>query len=85
MVGSFANPKVLEGFLDASWRTNKNDYSSTSGWVVRFGGEVVSWGSMKQKCIADFTGATKFIALILAGKEIEWLRNLLSEIPSGPN
>ncbi|GJV91907.1 hypothetical protein Tco_1539720 [Tanacetum coccineum] len=46
-------PLVLEGYTDASWNSNTEDNSSTSGWVF----------------------------LLAAGKEAEWLKNLLLEIP----
>ncbi|GJW26420.1 zinc finger, CCHC-type containing protein [Tanacetum coccineum] len=46
---------VLEGYTDASWISNSEDNSSTSGWVFLLGGA--------------------------AGKEAEWLRNLILEIP----
>nr|GEX91945.1 hypothetical protein [Tanacetum cinerariifolium] len=45
-------PSVLEGYIDASWISNTEDNSSTSGWVF-----------------------------LHAGKEAEWLKNLLLEIP----
>ncbi|GJW09641.1 zinc finger, CCHC-type containing protein [Tanacetum coccineum] len=47
-------PSVLEGYTDASWISNTEDNSSTSGWVFM---------------------------LAAAGKEAEWLKNLLFEIP----
>ncbi|GJW56817.1 hypothetical protein Tco_0103548 [Tanacetum coccineum] len=46
-------PSVLEGYTDASWISNTEDNSSTSGWVF----------------------------LLAVGKEAEWLKNLLLEIP----
>ncbi|GKA71337.1 zinc finger, CCHC-type containing protein [Tanacetum coccineum] len=49
-------PSVLEGYTDASWISNTEDNSSTSGWVF-------------------------LLALAAAGKEAEWLKNLLLEIP----
>nr|GFC09080.1 zinc finger, CCHC-type [Tanacetum cinerariifolium] len=48
-------PSVLEGYTDASWTSNTEDNSSTSGWVFLLGGAV--------------------------GKEAEWLKNLLLDIP----
>ena len=77
-------PSVLEGFSDASWITNKDDHSSTSGWVFLFGGGAVSWGSKKQTCITDSTMAAEFVALASTSKEAEWLRNLLHEVPMWP-
>ncbi|XP_057538096.1 secreted RxLR effector protein 161-like [Amaranthus tricolor] len=38
-------PPILEGYSDASWITNEEDNSSTSGWVFVYGGGVISWSS----------------------------------------
>ncbi|GKA65763.1 zinc finger, CCHC-type containing protein [Tanacetum coccineum] len=74
-------PLVLEGYTDASWISNTEDNSSTSGWVFLLGGGVISWASMKQTCITGSTMESEFVALAAAGKEAEWLRNLILEIP----
>ncbi|CAM8960481.1 unnamed protein product [Rhodiola kirilowii] len=77
-------PSVLEGYIDASWITNLEDHSSTSGWVFLLGGGAISWASNKQTCITSSTMESEFIALAAAGKEAEWLRNLVHEIPLWP-
>ncbi|GJY67339.1 zinc finger, CCHC-type containing protein [Tanacetum coccineum] len=74
-------PSVLEGYTDASWISNTEDNSSTNGWVFLLGGGVISWASKKQTCITGLTIESKFVALAAAGKETEWLKNLLLEIP----
>ncbi|GKC41071.1 zinc finger, CCHC-type containing protein [Tanacetum coccineum] len=74
-------PSVLEGYTDASWISNTEDNSSTSGWVFLLGGGAISWASKKQTCITGSTMKSKFMALAAAGKEAEWLKNLLLEIP----
>ncbi|KAJ9557953.1 hypothetical protein OSB04_012567 [Centaurea solstitialis] len=74
-------PSVLEGYSDASWITNKEDHSSTSGWVFLLGGGAICWASKKQTCITASTMESEFVALAAAGKEAEWLRNLIYEIP----
>ncbi|KAL0445569.1 UNVERIFIED_CONTAM: Retrovirus-related Pol polyprotein from transposon TNT 1-94 [Sesamum latifolium] len=51
-VGKLRFSSILEGYSDASWITNVEDRSSTSGWVFLLGGAA-------------------------AGKEAEWLRNLI--------
>ncbi|XP_059310869.1 secreted RxLR effector protein 161-like [Lycium ferocissimum] len=71
------DPTILEGYSDASWITDQEDYSSTSGWVYLFGGGAISWGSKKQTCLTDSTMAAEFVALSSASKKGEWLRNLL--------
>ncbi|KAJ9538032.1 hypothetical protein OSB04_030765 [Centaurea solstitialis] len=81
---------VLEGYSDASWITNKEDHSSTSGWVFLLGGGAICWASKKQTCITVSTMESEFVALAAchligtntaAGKEAKWLRNLIYEIP----
>ncbi|GKA49104.1 zinc finger, CCHC-type containing protein [Tanacetum coccineum] len=73
-------PSVLEGYTDASWIRNSEDNSSTSGWVFLLGGGAISWASKKQTCITGSTLESEFMALAAAGKEAEWLTNLILEI-----
>ncbi|GJZ36382.1 hypothetical protein Tco_0582573 [Tanacetum coccineum] len=75
-----SNP-VLEGYTDASWISNTKDNSSTSGWVFLLSGGVISWASKKQTCITGSTIESEFVDLVVAGKEVEWLKNVLLEIP----
>ncbi|GKA36968.1 zinc finger, CCHC-type containing protein [Tanacetum coccineum] len=74
-------PSVLEGYTDASWISNTEDNSSTSGWVFLLSGGAIYWASKKQTCITGLTIESEFVALAAAGKEAEWLRNLILEIP----
>lgn len=85
-LGLFYNeyPEVLEGYSDASWITSASDNKSTSGWIFIIGRGAVSWSSKKQTCITHSTMESEFIALAAAGKEAEWLRNLLFDIKLWP-
>ncbi|GKB51562.1 zinc finger, CCHC-type containing protein [Tanacetum coccineum] len=49
--------------------------------VFLLGGGAISWVSKKQTCITGSTIESKFVALAAAGKEAEWLKNLLLDIP----
>ncbi|GJZ16253.1 zinc finger, CCHC-type containing protein [Tanacetum coccineum] len=80
----FGFPSVIEGYSNASWITNSEDHTSTTGWVFLLGGGAISWASKKQTCITDSTMESEFVALAAAGKEAEWLRNLIYEIPLWP-
>nr|GEU90248.1 zinc finger, CCHC-type [Tanacetum cinerariifolium] len=71
---------MLEGYTDASWISNTEDNSSTSGWVFLIGGGAISWASKKQTCITGSTMESEFVALAAASKEAEWLKNLLLKI-----
>ncbi|GJX37906.1 zinc finger, CCHC-type containing protein [Tanacetum coccineum] len=72
---------VLEGYIDASWIKNTEDNSSTSSWVFLLGRGAIYWASNKQTCITSSTIEFEFVALAVDGKEAEWLRNLILEIP----
>ncbi|GKB19283.1 zinc finger, CCHC-type containing protein [Tanacetum coccineum] len=72
------------GYSDASWINHVEDSSSTSGWVFLLGGGAILWASKKQTCITGSTIESEFIALAAAGKEAEWLRKLIHEIPIWP-
>ncbi|GJV62439.1 hypothetical protein Tco_1468539 [Tanacetum coccineum] len=73
-------PSILEGYTNARWINNTEDISSTNGWVFLLGGGTISWASKKQTCITSSIMESKFVALAAAGKEAEWLRNLILEI-----
>nr|GEV37494.1 zinc finger, CCHC-type [Tanacetum cinerariifolium] len=74
-------PSVLEGYTNVSWISNTEDSSSTSGWVFLLGGGAISWASKKQTYITGSIMEYEFVALGVPGKEAEWLKNLLLEIP----
>ncbi|GJZ86625.1 hypothetical protein Tco_0658235 [Tanacetum coccineum] len=69
------DPSVLEGYTDASWMIDQEDYASTSEWIFTLGEGAVSWGSKKQSCLTDSTMTTEFVALASCCKEVEWLRD----------
>ncbi|GJZ85240.1 zinc finger, CCHC-type containing protein [Tanacetum coccineum] len=72
---------AVEGYTDAIWISNTKDNSSTNFWVFLLGRGEISWTSKKETCITSSTMEYEFMALATAGKEAEWLRNLILEIP----
>ncbi|GKD64876.1 zinc finger, CCHC-type containing protein [Tanacetum coccineum] len=68
---------VMPGYSDASWINHVEDSSSTSGWVFLLGGGAILWASKKQTCITSSTMESELVALVAAGKEAKWLRNLI--------
>ncbi|GJR60149.1 hypothetical protein Tco_1502311 [Tanacetum coccineum] len=83
-VGRLSRFTSNPSYSDASWINHVEDSSSTSGWVFLLGGGAISWASKKQTCITSSTMESEFVALAAAGKEAEWLRNLIHEIPIWP-
>ncbi|XP_075077346.1 uncharacterized protein LOC142164072 [Nicotiana tabacum] len=59
-------------------------FTSNPGWIFTLGGGAISWASKKQTCISHSTMESEFIALAAAGKEAEWLRNMLLDIKLWP-
>ncbi|GJZ14044.1 zinc finger, CCHC-type containing protein [Tanacetum coccineum] len=77
-------PSVLECYSDASWINHVKYSSFTSGRVFLLGGGTISWASNKQTCITGSTIESEVVALAAVGKEVEWVRNLIHEIPIWP-
>jgi len=74
----FSNfPAMIEGFCYANWVSDNDEVSYTSGYVFTLGGGAISWKSAKQTCIVRSTMEAEFIALELAGQEVEWLKGVL--------
>nr|GEW21512.1 hypothetical protein [Tanacetum cinerariifolium] len=71
----------LSRYTDASWISNTEDNSSTSGCVFLLSEVAISWAFKKQTCITGSIIESKFMALAIASKKAEWLRNLIYEIP----
>ena len=72
---------ILEGYSDANWISDLEDIKSTSGYAFTLSGGVLSWKSTKQSIITISIMKAELVALDVARKEAEWLRELLSEIP----
>jgi hypothetical protein len=74
-------PAVLEGFNDADWNTLSGDSLFTTGFIFTLGSGAICWKSKKQTIIANSTMEAELIALTSASEEVNWLRDLLYEIP----
>ncbi|KAL6345172.1 hypothetical protein AAG906_013656 [Vitis piasezkii] len=84
VLGYLKNTKELS-LQYSNWISSVGDNLSTTGWVFTLGGGAVSWGSKKQTCISHSTMEAEFIALAATGKEAEWLRDLMMDIPFTTN
>ena len=71
--------KVLKGFCDADWASQKHRHS-ISGFSFHYGVGAVSWSSKKQAVIALSSTEAEYIAQTHAAKEAIWLKNFVSEL-----
>ncbi|CAI7775718.1 unnamed protein product [Closterium sp. NIES-53] len=74
-------PESLEliGYMDADDAGDKQDRTSTGGYVFVYGGAAVSWSSSRIKCATLSSTESEYVAATNAGKEGRRLRFLLAE------
>lgn len=70
----------LIGFSDADYAGDLDTRRSTTGYVFKFRGSVISWGSVRQATVAVSTCEAEYMALTEAYKEGTWLFRLLQEL-----
>jgi hypothetical protein len=59
---------------------DSNDGRSCSGFLFMLAGGAISWGSLKQKCVALSSTESEYIALSEGARESVYLTHLLSEL-----
>ncbi|CAI7740910.1 unnamed protein product [Closterium sp. NIES-54] len=74
-------PKSLEliGYVNADDAGDKQNRTSTGGYVFVYGGAAVSWSSSRIKCATLSSTESEYVAATDAGKEGRRLRFLLAE------
>ncbi|CAI7777060.1 unnamed protein product [Closterium sp. NIES-53] len=78
-------PESLEliGYVDADDAGDKQNWTSTGGYVFVYGGAAVSWSSQRIKCATLSSTESEYVAATEAGKEGRRLRFLLAEFRRG--
>ena len=72
------------GYTNSDFMSDKDSRNSTSGHLFTLGGGVVSWRSIKQKCIADSTIEVEYVAACEAAKKAVWLKKFLMKLEVVP-
>ena len=70
----------LECFADVDWAGNEQDRKSISGFLIKYGGELVSWGTRKQTCVSLSSTEAEFVALSVCCQELLWITRLLGDL-----
>lgn len=71
-----SSQQKLHGFLDSDWASTSEDRRSTTGWVYRYAGGVISWKSRRQPTVALSSTEGEYMAMTDAAKEAIWLKGL---------
>ncbi|CAI7741020.1 unnamed protein product [Closterium sp. NIES-54] len=77
--GGGAESLKLVGYVDADDAGDKQNRTSTGGYVFVFGGAAISWSSQLIKCAMLSSTESEYVAATDAGKEGRRLRFLLAE------
>ena len=75
-----SNPLTPLGFSDSDFASDKITSKSTYGYLFTVAGGPVSWKSKRSSTIALSTMEAESDALVEAVREVQWLKNLYSEL-----
>ena len=71
---------TLHAFSDADWAGNKDDFSSTSAYIVYLGRNPISWSSKKQNTIARSSTEAEYRSVASTATELNWVCFLLTDL-----
>ena len=61
------------GYIDLDFQFDRNSRKSTADFVFTLGGGAVSWKSLKQSYIIDYTMEAEYVIISKVAKEVVWL------------
>ena len=71
---------LLSAFSDADWAGDADDWRSTGGFAIFYGGNLVSWSARKQATVSRSSTESEYKALANATAELIWIQTLLGEL-----
>ena len=77
--------ELFQTYSDASHGGCKQTGRSTGGYVSIVCGAAVGWSSKRQPFVTLSSTESEYVAAVEAGKEIKWMRNILSEFGYSPS
>lgn len=81
--GADGNSNHLIAYVDADWAGDVETRRSTTGFIFKLGGGLISWGSRKQSNITLSSTEAEYVALSEACSEFKWIKMLLGDLNLG--
>lgn len=75
-----SNDTYLKAFSDADYAGELESRRSTTGYIVLWGSNIITWNTQRQKVVALSTTDAEYMAACQAVKEVVWLKNLIGEL-----
>lgn len=73
------NETVIEAYVDSSYKDDPNTKKSTTGYLIRYHGNIISWKSRLQHSMAHSTTHAEYIAITDAATDIIFLARIIEE------
>ncbi|RVW24879.1 Retrovirus-related Pol polyprotein from transposon RE2 [Vitis vinifera] len=74
------SPLALHAFSDSDWAGNKDDFTSTSAYIIYLGHNPISWSSKKQRTVARSSTEAEYRSVASTAAEIRWICSLFTEL-----
>lgn len=74
------SPITLHAFTDADWAGDKDNYRSTTGYIVYIGCNLISWSLKRQNTLARSLIEAEFRPVASTTTEVQWITSLLNEL-----
>ena len=74
------SPLQLHAFVDVDWAGDKDNFRSTTGYIVYLGSNPIAWSSKRQKTLAHSSTEDEFRGVASTTTELDWLISLMSEL-----
>ncbi|WVY97892.1 hypothetical protein V8G54_030043 [Vigna mungo] len=77
-------PLTFHAYSDADWAGGKDDYISTTGYLLYLGSTPISWSSRKQRSVARSSTEAEYKALADTASELLWVLSLFTDLGHMP-
>ena len=85
LYGGREDELVVNGYTDASFQSDKDDFRLQSSFVFCLNGGVISWKNSKQDTVVNSTTKAEYIATSEAAKEAVWIKKFITGLGVVPS